>query len=185
MPNLPMPEGVTMPDLECVMLDTPLLDVRNAYGEDLNEDDFFYGDVPELKYAQGPVAETEAHVTLLFGIHPSDTYVEDVYTVLEGWDLPDILFNEVEVFPSTVEGQDYKCLVMKVVSSAQLVLGNKKLRELPYTNRFEEYRPHVTLAYLKGSADIEEWKTRMNSAFAFKWYEALGLNLGLDDKEGE
>ena len=123
MPNEPMPEGMDTPDLECVMLDLGPLPVREAFGMSFKEDELFYGDHPKLKYAQGAVAEKRAHVTLLFGIHPSETYFEDVMEALDGWEPEDVFIREVGYFPSNIEGQDYTCIVGKVIPSANLLLA--------------------------------------------------------------
>lgn len=186
MPKEPMPEGLTVTDLECVMLDVPTMDIQKAIGEDLwNEDHLFYGDTPELKYAQGAVAEDGAHLTLLFGIHPSDTYERDILLTLTGWDMPDLLINEVKYFPSRVEGQNYICIYAEVVPSAALLAGRKSLEVLPFTSDFSEYKPHITLAYVKtdSGADTLEWISRLNSAFAHTFIpgENVSLNLGLDE----
>lgn len=181
MSNQPLPDGVEITDLECVMLDLGPLNVRSAYGPDLKEDDFFYGDIPELRYAQGPVAEKGAHVTLLFGIHPSETYAEDVMVKLEGWYPGEVFVRKVGYFPSSVEGQDYKCIVGEVHPTANLVLANKKLQELPHTNKFTEYKPHVTLAYIKGSANLDRWINRLNVHYKNRVLTPRGLDLGLDD----
>jgi 2'-5' RNA ligase len=181
-----MPEGLTVSDLECVMLDVPLMDIQKAVGEDLwNEDDLFYGDTPTLKYAQGAVAEEQAHLTLLFGIHPSDTYERDVLQSLHDWDMPDILINKVSYFPSREEGQNYICIIAEVVPSAALLAGRRNLEYLPYTSDFPDYKPHITLAYVRTDtgADTQGWIDALNSAFAHKFisFENVSLNLGLDD----
>ena len=181
MTNLPMPEGMGTPDLECVMLDIAPLDIHEAYGHDLNEDDFFYGDIPELKYAQGPVAEKKAHLTLLFGIHPSPTYRRSVDAVLRGWEPEDIFIDHVGFFPSTIDGQDYNCIIGHVTPLPNLLEANARLQILDHTNRFPEYKPHVTLAYVKGSADLQTWITRMDEVFGKRTYEVTGLNYGDDD----
>jgi 2'-5' RNA ligase len=177
-----MPEGLENPDLECVMLDLAPLDVHAAFGPDLKEKHFFYGDVPELSYAQGPVAEKNAHVTLLFGIHPSETYVDDVMAALDGWTPDEIYVRKASYFPSTVEGQDYKCIVLEVVPSANLLNANKRLQALPHTNQFTEYKPHITLAYIKGDKNIDRWLNRLNVHYANRILYPTALNLGLDDE---
>lgn len=181
MAKLPLPEGITNKDLECVMLDLPSLDIEEAYGEDYNFTDLYFSDHEQLRYAQGDVAAKSAHVTVLFGIHPSDTYEEDVYSALDGWELPPILLSEIETFPSRVEGEDYTCLVAKVVPTAQLLSGHRRLQALPFSSNFDTYIPHVTLAYLNNTADIGEWKFRMQKAFNARLIDPIGLNLGLDD----
>lgn len=183
MANLPMPEGLDSSKLECVMLDLPPFDIHEAFGPDLKEKHLFYGDVPELKYAQGAVAEKSAHVTLLFGIHPSETYVDDVYAALgEDFEIPQILIRKVGYFPSRVEGQKYNCIVGEVVPTPQLREANRRLATLPHTDKFPMYKPHVTLAYIKEKANLERWVSRLNVHYANTVHTPSRLNLGLDDE---
>jgi 2'-5' RNA ligase len=184
MANVPMPDGLSSSDLECVMLDVGRLDVHDAFGPDIKEKHFFYGDIPELKYAQGPVAEDGAHVTLLFGIHPSETYVEDVMNALDGWVPEDVLVRKASYFPSNIEGQDYKCIVLEVVPTANLLIANQRLQTLPHTNNFE-YRPHITLAYIKGDKNVNRWLLRLNAYFAGRVLTPTALNLGLTEETPE
>lgn len=186
MPNLPMPEGLDTPDLECVMLDLGPLPIESAFGSAWRdaEGELFYGDIPKLKYAQGAVAEKSAHVTLLFGIHPSETYVDDVMKALEGWLPDDIYIQEVGYFPSTIPDQDYTVIIGKVVPTANLLNARKRLENLPFTDRFaDEYTPHVTLAYIRGSKPkrIERWVNTLNAYYQNRVLTPRELDLGLDD----
>lgn len=184
MPNLPMPEGFDTPDLECVMLDLGPLQVKSPFGAAWQEKELFYGKHPKLKYAQGAVAEKEAHVTLLFGIHPSETYVDDVMTALGDWQPDDVYIQEVSFFPSNVEGEDYTVIVGKVLPTANLLLARKRLETLDYTDSFPEYKPHVTLAYIKGSKPkrIQRWVNTLNAYYRNRVLTPRVLNLGLDDE---
>lgn len=181
MANVVLPEDLAVTDLECVMVDLPAIDIQNIMGEDYNEDDLFYGDIPELSYAKGAVAEDNAHVTLLFGIHPSPDYEQSVHLALDGWDIPSIFIEDVGFFPSRIEGQDYVAVVAHVVKTAPLLAGRNRLTVLRHTDAYPEYKPHVTLAYLKGSADKDLWISKLDDALAESIIEPLGLNLGLDD----
>ena len=189
MANLPMPEGLTTSDLECVMLEVKKIEweegytpsIRDFYGPDFNPNDLFYGDIPELKYAQGAVYDDVPHVTLLFGIHPSLTYPEDVDAVLSDWTVPDIHIKYVGFFDSRIEGQDYYCIVGFCDLTAWLLNGHMRLKGLPYTSSYDEYKPHMTLAYIKKSADLSVWLERMNAAFANRIFVVEGLDLGLDE----
>lgn len=184
MPNEPMPKGLDTPDLECVMLDLGSLPVRAAFGSAFQEKELFFGKHKKLKYAQGMVAEKEAHVTLLFGIHPSGTYADDVSLALGDWTPEDVFIREVTYFPSNVKGQDYTCIVGKVVPSANLLLARKRLETLPFTDQFAaEYKPHVTLAYIKGSKPkrIKRWVDTLNAYYQNRVLTPTAVNLGLDD----
>lgn len=186
MPKLDLPEGMDTTDLECVMIGVPSFDIEKAVGTDLwDPEALFYGDIPKLKYAQGAVAEESAHLTLLFGIHPSDDYEMSVRTVLEPWDLPDILINKISYFPSRIEGQNYIAIIAEVVKSAALIGGRKLLETLDYSDEFDEYRPHITLAYVKTDTgvDTQAWIDRLNEAFAHKFIsgDVTWLDLGTDD----
>lgn len=183
MPNLPMPEGLDTPNLECVMLDLGPLLVRDAFGHAFQEDELYFGKHPKLKYAQGAVAEKEAHVTLLFGIHPSPTYVDDVMNALGDWTPDDVYIREVGYFPSSVEGENYTCVVGKVLPSANLLLARKKLEKLNYTDQFLEFKPHMTLAYIKGSKPkrISRWVNTLNAYYQNRVLTPTALNLGQDD----
>lgn len=188
MPNLPMPEGLDTPDLECVMLDLGKLSVRTAFGSAWKEKDLFYSEHPKLKYAQGAVAEDKgAHVTLLFGIHPSETYVEDVLQALGDWEPQDVFISEVGFFPSNVPGEDYTCIIGKVIPSSNLLLARKRLETLPYTDQFPEYKPHVTLAYIKGSKPrkIERWVNTLGAYYNNRVLTPRELDLGLPDVEDD
>lgn len=178
MPAMPLPTGVKKTDLECVMLQVAPLDVEKDMGDAFREEDLFYGDTEELKYAQGVVADTSAHVTLLWGIHPSDHYEESVWIVLDGWDFPQVLINEVGIFD--MPGTDYKVVVAHVVPSQAILAGRKRLEVLPYTPSEFEYSPHITLAYIKDEVDPTEWVYRLNAAYAHTFVESTGLDLGND-----
>lgn len=193
MANLPMPQGLTDADLECVMLDVVKLRWENEsqptigqlFGEGFNPNDFFYGATRDSRYAQGPVYDDVPHVTLLFGIHPSLTYEEDVNSVLADWMTPDLMGKYVSFFEGseeTVDGvEEYYCIVLHMDLTAWLMNAHKRLEALPHTTRFTEYKPHMTLAYIRKDANLQLWLERMNDVFANRVFYAAGLNLGTDD----
>ena len=185
MANLPMPEGLTTSDLECVMLDVKKIQWEEGYTPTImdfmrgvwNPNDFFFGDTPDLKYAQGAVYDDTPHVTLLFGIHPSLTYEEDVQNVLYDWMTPDLMGKYVSFF----EGDEYYCIILHLDLTASLMNARRRLEALPHTTKYPEFKPHMTLAYIKKTANLQVWLERMNDAFANRVLHVAGLNLGLED----
>lgn len=181
MPNLPLPEGIERTDLECVMLSIAPLDVMGTLGEGVSEDDLFYGDTPELKYAQGAVGEKKAHVTLLFGIHPSPDYKRNVDAVLKGWTPEMIHVSQVSTFPIRDEEQEYYVVKGDVHVSSNLLEGRARLEVLDYTDPFPTYHPHVTLAYVKRTADIDKWVRYLDDVYGDQDFEVTGLDYGDDN----
>jgi 2'-5' RNA ligase len=178
-----MPEGLDTPDLECVMLNLGPLSVQIPFGAAWDPTELYYGKTPKLKYAQGAVAEQSAHVTLLFGIHPSDTYVDDVMNALGDWEPQDVLIQDVGYFPSNVEGEDYTVIIGRIIPTANLLLARRRLEKLPYTDQFaSEYKPHVTLAYIKGSKPkrIARWVNTLNAYYRSQILTPTELDLGLE-----
>jgi 2'-5' RNA ligase len=90
--------------------------------------------------------ETDPHVTVKFGLHTAD--VEDVRRVLAGEPPITLTFGKTSIFPAK-EGADYD--VVKVdVDSPDLHRLNDKIGEaLEHTDTHPNYKPHVTLAYVK------------------------------------
>lgn len=180
MANLPMPDGLTDKDLECVMLDIePFKFMDRGWGGNMPIHDLFYGKVPQLEYAQGLVGQKNAHATLLFGIHPSIGYVQEVTYALMGWDPEPIELDRVTFFQPTVEGQDYKVVVATVLETTNLLEGRERITQLDHTDRFDVYKPHITLAYINGEADVHEWIDKLSWVLEGRTYPVT-LNLGLD-----
>ena len=93
--------------------------------------------------------ETEPHVTVLYGIH-DEVHGDLVCRVCQGLEKP----LEVDVQgASSFEKDNYDVLKLDVESD-MLRKMNKAFRAFPHTNDYDEYKPHMTLAYLnKGTAD--------------------------------
>jgi len=120
-------------------------------------------DFPELKEVQSEIdkdelyqdesnkfgLENNPHVTLLYGIHKEVTF-DEVKEVIDKLELPD----EIKITGiSKFENENYDVLKFDV-DSTDLSKINSALRKLPYTNDYDEYKPHITIAYLKpGEAD--------------------------------
>ena len=89
--------------------------------------------------------ETEPHCTILYGIH-SDVNDEDVFKLFDGIKKSD--------FDLSIDGigcfynKDYDVLKMNV-KSEKLNELNSLAKSLPHTSHFQDYKPHLTLAYLQ------------------------------------
>ena len=111
--------------------------------------------IPELAELQSRIKEsgqlaeegleTEPHVTVLYGLHTTD--LDEVHDVI-GNDYPpvDIQLGAVKTFPDRGDGE----VVYIEIKSPDLRALNARYREkLEYTSDFPDYKPHLTVAYVK------------------------------------
>jgi 2'-5' RNA ligase len=100
--------------------------------------------------------EDEMHATVLYGIHSEGS--EEVKKIAQDGNL-NVKLGKIEVFTNPLKFD----VVVISVDSPDLVKMNEKMRsDIEYTNKYSEYRPHVTVAYVKKG---KGWKHRGND----KW----------------
>lgn len=120
----------------CAMLE---LDVDNW--------DEIIGDIDDKDLFTGPTfgKQTNPHVTLLYGLH-EDVKKKDVKSIIDKYrdEKLDIKVSSIDLF----ENDEYD-VVKFTVKSKLLKKINKDLRNLPHTNSFKVYKPHITIAYVK------------------------------------
>jgi len=87
--------------------------------------------------------EKEPHVTLLFGFH-KEVEPKDIKEIVQGIEFGPIECTKVSAF----ENEKYDVLKFDI-KCKELHEANKLLQELPHTNKFKDYVPHATIAYLK------------------------------------
>ena len=101
--------------------------------------------------------ETEPHVTILFGLH-TDVPLKDVEEEIGKISQLSIDFKGISSFSNP------QFDVLKFdVDSSDLHAFNKKFREFPHTNRYPDYHPHCTIAYLKPNM-AEKYIKKLNSS---------------------
>ena len=86
------------------------------------------------------------HLTLLYGIH--DTVSDDeILNCFDGFKEDDfkVQLDGVSIF----ENPEFDVVKLGVVLTPKLIEINKRLSNLPNSNQFPEYKPHITLSYVK------------------------------------
>lgn len=152
MPKIENPE---LHSYGCLMLKTGggnLVELQNL----ISSDDIFY-----TKEFENPKYIRETfHVTLLYGF-------------IDNLD-PDDIFSKVkDIIPKTVylshidmfELENSDCIIAKVKPTQELLNVNKKLRDsYQYYSSFDDYIPHVTIAYVKKGKG-QEYVESLSKAF--------------------
>jgi hypothetical protein len=89
-------------------------------------------------------AETEPHVTLLFGIHDGEVQEQKVIELCKSKPIGAITLHNASLF----ESENYDVLKYDAVNDVLYEI-NRNLSQLPHTTSFPDYHPHSTVAYIK------------------------------------
>ena len=87
--------------------------------------------------------EDEMHVTVLYGIHSDSS--EEVAKIALGQKTISVKLSEVDVFSN----DKFDVVVVKVISEDLNLLNEHLTDNIEFTNKYKEYKPHITLAYVK------------------------------------
>lgn len=103
------------------------------------------------KKGRQPVSD--CHITLLYGVH-EDVKDSEVEEILKDVAPIEVTLKKISAF----ENEDVDVLKFDV-EGKELNQWNKKLKKLPHTNKYKEFHPHLTIAYLKkGCLDDDKQK---------------------------
>jgi hypothetical protein len=183
-PDLYSRLGINLSRLGCIMLDTEPIDLGDA----IAPEDYYRSDRHDRSFINGPVAETGAHITLLYGLltfmwSTRGAYIADVDEVLDGWTPPDqVLIGRPRAFQSDFAEEPYSCIYAPVMADA-LEDAHDRLALLPHMNTHTVYRPHLTLAYVRRFAEarvlasLSEQHYRLRSDEEAR-VKVTGLNYG-------
>ena len=180
-PDLYDGTGVNPDDLGCIMLDVEPMDVLKHLPAELHDN--LVQATTRHDHAMGAVAESEAHVTLLYGLlENGNVWKDKVDAVLTGWKLDRVEIDEVGFF----ETPDSFAVVAHVKLTGDLVDGHERLTLLPHIQTFSEYKPHITLAYVDKDTDVTPWVKALGAAYNGKTVKSVGINYGDEpEKSGE
>lgn len=168
--------GINLGDLGCIMLEADSFPVTELVTK--GKDDLYTSLNAERWWVDGAVAERVAHVTLLYGlIEHGQAWKPLVDIVLTGWTPPLLQVESIGAFDSPWDDEPYSCIVAHIKVTPELVEGFHRLEMLPHINTYPEYKPHMTLAYVKKEAK-ERWLKELGSSFDGKKIAVNKINYG-------
>lgn len=105
----------------------------------IKEDDIYHPEDPSKGL------ETDPHVTVLYGLHSNvtDSDVQSIVDQIDGGKLK-LKISGVGVF----ENKDFDVVKFNI-ESHYLHQVNSMFRTLPYSSDYPDYKPHITIAYVK------------------------------------
>jgi hypothetical protein len=128
----------------------------------LKAEHLYESPVADRKYLRGEPHVGVSHSTLLYGLLPG-VRPEHVQEVMQGWEPPiAVTSSAIEVFhPAFPKGdpdhQAYGCLVALLDPNEEMLDAHKRLSLLPHIDTFPEYKPHVSLAYIRAD-QVDHWQ---------------------------
>ncbi len=123
----------------CIMIEVPITN-WNEIVSMIDPEDIYDGKGDSTYGIQ-----ENPHLTLLYGLHDNVTE-ESVKEVFEGLsDKINIEIHGIGIF----ENDEFDVVKFNVVTDGTLQLLHDKLKELPNSEQYKEYRPHITLFYTK------------------------------------
>jgi 2'-5' RNA ligase len=179
-PEVYAASGIELNKLGCVMLDVELLPITRALGPELAKSLFWHPD-PAKWWIKGPVGETKAHITLLYGLvkqlfRSDDAYFRAIETVLTGWEAPKAVMMHRIVAWTPPDGEPYRTIVAEITIDPALLEAHQRLSFLPHVDTFPAYTAHVTLAYVK--ADVADRVVQVLSEAFDPWIATRELDYG-------
>lgn len=172
------------PETECGCV---MLDVENIDTKDLIPTSLLYTSPhPDRIYING--RPRQSHISLKYGILRSDLfpsvtmYEDEVRRLLSNWEKPStVTIESIENFGSAYPDEQYHCLVAKIHIDSSLKEANNKLSWLPHLDKFNDYKPHITLAYIQpvSPAILGELMTMLNDTLKGKKINVKTLNISL------
>lgn len=166
--------GIDLTKLGVVMLDVDPITVTDLVTN--GKSDLYESSNPDHFWIQGAVAESQAHTTLLYGLLSRD-WKPLIDIVLTGWTPPPLEVESIGAFESTFSEEPYSCIVAHIKPTPELLEGHKRVSLLPHINTYTEYRPHLTLAYVKVEAK-DRWLKELGTFLNGKSLTVNKLNYG-------
>lgn len=122
----------------CAMLKVKVPEIKNIHSI-IKPEDLYIGEGND-QYGM----EKETHITLLYGLHDQVT-PNEIQTIINEFKFPSsLLIKNISIF----DNPEYDVLKLDI-EKIFLSKVHKKLSELPNSEKYPEYHPHLTIAYLK------------------------------------
>jgi len=131
-------EKINRYDYGCVMIDVPVQNWNEIISW-IDTDDLY--EVEGENYG----VQERPHLTLLYGLHKEVTpdMVKSIFDNFDG-DI-EVEVDGIDIF----ENDKFDVVKFNIKPTESLIELNSKLSELPNSNEYPDYKPHITIAYVK------------------------------------
>jgi 2'-5' RNA ligase len=140
-------------DFSSVHIDLPksLADEIMAWGKKHIHDNDIFVSQSDPNFGR----EDEIHATVLYGIHSDKS--DQVRELVKDEKPLSVKLDKIEVFDNP---PNFDVVVIKVVSEDMNRLNTLFSQKIKHTNKYKEFRPHVTVAYVKKGKGYKHKKVK-------------------------
>jgi len=129
------------PKYGCIMMDADIKNWNEFHTAGIEEDDVYI-----KPYDDSYGLEENPHVTILYGIHEEEVDPQRMADLIEYYMKPVTLtVTEIGVF----EGKEYDVVKYDLPLTGQLQKYRDLFSQIPNTQSYPDYHPHMTIAYVK------------------------------------
>lgn len=167
-PNLFEDLKKSEPKYGCVMLYANIPDWKKLIKRIINEKDVYYDNTSQYGYELSP------HITVILGVHHDDIVDKNIiYNIIK--DIPEMSFklNEIGIFDNTKDDSKlYDVVKFDIKPSQSLLNARDKFMELPNTQTFPDYEPHMTICYVK-KGEGKKYKRILKEPITIKFNQGV------------
>jgi len=152
------------PEYGCVMMDAKIDDWEENHLNGIDEKD-----IHVKPYDDSYGLEDNPHITILYGIHEDEIDPEVINSVIENNLYPiEVQIDEIDIF----KNDDYDVVKYNVPVIKDLKKFRKIFKKFPNTQKFPDYNPHITIAYVK-SGKGEKYKRKLTEPFIVRFNKGV------------
>lgn len=154
-----------MRDYACIMLDYEMPEFIREIQKEIPEDDIYFGETEKDKENSIYGLEKESHITIVFGLD-NDVKFNEISKYL----FPLNEYKTLLVNISTFENEIFD--VLKVSAKCPKAAESNKLimENFDVTTSFKDFKPHMTIAYLKKGKGDKYKKDILDKIYTIKPY---------------
>lgn len=140
----------------CLMMETDIDNWKEYHTAGIDKDDVYIK--PHDKSYR---LETQPHVTVVYGFHEDEIDEETIGSVVKQNMKPiTVPVDEVDIF----EGDEYDVVKYNIPVTKELQEYRDLFMKFPNTQSFPEYKPHMTIAYVKPGTG-KKYKRKLREPF--------------------
>lgn len=149
-------ENSEEPRYGCIMMDANIKNWKEYHTSGIDEKDVYI-----KPYDKSYGLEETPHITIVYGIHEEEVDPQRMADLIEYHMKPiTLVIDEIGVF----EGDEYDVVKYNIPITGQLRKYRDLFLQIPNTQSFPDYHPHMTIAYVK-PGEGKKYATKLKEPF--------------------